>query len=155
MRSGLGRTGAPADRQPQHEAGAAFGRRPGLEAAAVLARDAPADREPEARAAAGRLRGVEGLEDPRERLRGDAGPVVADLDPHALSLPAAVDPEGPAPSFERFDGVLEQVEEDLVERARVALDAREIGVELEAQLDARLAQAVAEQLGGRQEPPAQ
>src|SRR5258705_13212958 len=149
MRSGLGRTGVPAERQPQHEAGPAPGRRARLEAAPVLAGDPPADREPEAGSVPGRLAGVEGLEDAGERLRGDSGPVVAALDLHAVALPAAGNPDGPAPSFERFDRVLEQVEEDLVERPGVALDARQIGPELEAQLHPGLPEAVAEQLRRR------
>src|SRR5262245_26337144 len=155
MRSGLGRIAPPRARQAQHEGRPALRRRAGLEAPAVLARDAAAGREAGARAAASGLGRVEGLEDALERLRGDARAVVADLDPHALALPAARDPEGPAPSFERLDRILEQVEEDLVERPGVALDLGEPGLELEAQLDRRLAQRVAEQLGGRGEAAAQ
>src|SRR3990172_2971622 len=121
MRSGLGRTGASAQREAHREARAGAGARLHLAPPAVLRDDALADREPEARPAPRGLGGVEGLEDARDLLGADPGAVVADLDPHALALPAGGNPHPAAAPLERFGRVLEQVEENLVQRARVAL----------------------------------
>src|SRR2546430_10511106 len=66
----------------------AIGPRLGAEPALVLLDDAVAHPEAEPGAFAGGLGGVEGVEDPREHVRRDAGAGVARSGEHTAELPA-------------------------------------------------------------------
>ena len=73
------------DRQ-RHSRGRPFAQNRGeRDLSAHLSNDATADRQPEARPLADRLRGVERLEDPLHDLRPDASAVVDHLDDHVVA----------------------------------------------------------------------
>ena len=97
----------------------------GLDRAAVHLHQRLADRQPQAQAAelprdrAFRL--LEGVEDPRQRLRLDADPAVVHLDDHVLLVRPAADAHAAAVRRE-LDRVLQEVPEDLLEPGRVGLD---------------------------------
>ena len=117
------RRGRAAERQ-LHREGRAFALLGGEhDAPPVLLHDSLADREPEPGAFAFRLGGEERLEHlGRERLR-HAGPVVDHVDGHAVEPAAGAhqDQAGPAGAGDRLRGVVDQVDEDLLDLVRVDL----------------------------------
>src|SRR5262245_23456274 len=141
-----GRPGGQADAEDAAAADLALD----VDAAAVVADDAVADRQPQPRPLPHRLGGEERLEGVRQVLRADAAAVVLDLDhrPSLLAGPRADlhDAAGAA----RLGGVHQDVEENLVDLRRLTLDSRHV-IEAGAQLDLLLPHLVAEDLaGGRQ-----
>src|SRR3989442_3309133 len=80
----------------------------------VLAHDAVGDRQSEARAAAGGLRGEKRIVDARELLRWDAGPGVGNLGDCPIPIEARDDRQPSAPRH-GIPRVEEQVEEYLLE----------------------------------------
>src|SRR4029450_3057399 len=81
-----------------------------VDGAAVVEHDAARDGEPEASALAARLGGEEGLEDPLERVRGDARPRIFDPDLDAAAERSGRDAERAA-TRHRGAGVDEHVEQ--------------------------------------------
>jgi len=120
------------------EAGAAAGLVVNLDGAAVLLNDTVCDRQAEARPFASSLGGEEGIVNAVDVFRVDAVPAVDHVDLHpALVLVRR-------PDFEHAAGahgvarVDEQVQEDLLQLARIAGDGRRRIVEGRANLEARL-----------------
>ena len=85
-----------------------------------------------------------GVEHARPLLGRDPGPVVPDLDAHAVPLPPGAQREPPA-VVHGVDGVVDEVRPDLVQLRAGGLDRRQVGVEVADDLDVLLAQLVPEQ----------
>ena len=106
-----------------------------------LHHDVPGYREPEPGPLTRRLGREEHVEQLREVLRGDAGPVVLDLDLDHVARTPGTDDQG-ALTGHRIDGVVDEVGPYLVELARVGLNRGQVIGVLATHGDADLELAV-------------
>ena len=111
------------------------------------------DRQTEARPVPSGLRAEEGVEDPRQDVRGDSGPGVPHRDRDARSIvlvrPARRRHVDPSTRRCRFDGVREEVDHHLLEMPRVDEHRRQVPRHRDSQGDAA---APGEVLQQRPEP---
>lgn len=114
-------------RQRHHGQNAAVRAVGDLDAAAVLADDAPANGEAQAGAVADRLGGEEGIEDVVQVLLGDAGAGVGNLQPHRLFFRCRAHAEDASAHLgQRMASIGEEVDEDLLEAVALARDPGEV-----------------------------
>ena len=122
------------------KAGALLRRGPDMDAAAMgLGHDEVRNRQPEPGALARRLGREERLENPANRLRRNAGPVVLDLDHDILPLAPCAHGDGRfghGPAGQGLRGVAQQIEDDLLYLGFRAPDARHPFLEVTDNLDA-------------------
>src|SRR5580692_10604135 len=104
-------------REPQLEAGAPSRCIDQIQGTAVIVRDLAAEMEPEAGPLADFTRGEEWIEDALGEIGRNPGAAVGDDDLDPLPVGARGHPDAP-PFTGRAQGVVEQVQEDLVERRR-------------------------------------
>ena len=96
-----------------------------MDPAAMLLDDAVADAQAQAGPLSHRFGREERLKDPLEMLFGNADAVVLDLDFNGSIERPRPDPDI-APVVDRLEGIQEQVHQDLVQLARIALNLRDI-----------------------------
>ncbi len=126
------------------ECRSAGGKDLGLNVSAMLANDGHADTEPKTGAAARAFRGVERVEDTRERFRTDANSII--LNGNREAVPAASEADLDAARFADFAdglfGVGDQIQKNLNELVGVADNAGKIALRSEIHFDVVAAKGV-------------
>src|SRR5438105_684040 len=129
-------------------AGSSKPKRFGFDDPAVLTNDGHADTEPQTRAAAGTLGGVERIEETRKRFGTDADAVILKRDANAVAGArwANLQAAGVADFANGLLGVGDEVQEHLNELVGVTNDSRKSGIRAKVHFDVVPAQGVFMQL---------